>query len=33
MKLLSRHVSAGEMSQVRQSMRKDLKFLFPDPDA
>lgn len=32
-KLLSRHVSAGEMSQVRQAMRKDLKFLFPDMDA
>jgi uncharacterized protein (DUF2267 family) len=29
-KLLNRHVSAGEMAQVRQSMRKDLRFLFPD---
>jgi uncharacterized protein (DUF2267 family) len=29
-KLLNRHVTSGEMSQVRQSMRKDLHFLFPD---
>jgi uncharacterized protein (DUF2267 family) len=29
-KLLNRHVSAGEMAQVRQSMRKDLRFLFPE---
>jgi uncharacterized protein (DUF2267 family) len=29
-KLLNRHVSGGEMAQVRQSMRKDLRFLFPD---
>jgi uncharacterized protein (DUF2267 family) len=29
-KLLNRHVSAGEMAQVRQSLRKDLRFLFPD---
>jgi uncharacterized protein (DUF2267 family) len=29
-KLLYRHVTAGEMTQVRQSMRKDLHFLFPD---
>ncbi len=29
-KLLNRHVSPGEMSQIRQAMRKDLRFLFPD---
>ena len=29
-KLLNRHVSAGQMAQVRQSLRKDLRFLFPD---
>jgi uncharacterized protein (DUF2267 family) len=29
-KLLNRHVSNGQMAQVRQSLRKDLRFLFPD---
>jgi uncharacterized protein (DUF2267 family) len=29
-KLLYRHVSGGQMAQVRQSLRKDLRFLFPD---
>ena len=29
-KLLYRHVTSGEMTQVRRSMRKDLHFLFPD---
>jgi len=30
-KLLNRRVSAGEMAHVRQAMRKDLRFLFPEP--
>jgi uncharacterized protein (DUF2267 family) len=29
-RLLNKHVSAGEMAQVRQSLRKGLRFLFPD---
>lgn len=29
-KLLNRHISAGEMADVRQAMRKDLRFLFPE---
>lgn len=29
-KLLKRHVSAGEMADIRQAMRKDLRFLFPE---
>lgn len=29
-KLLTRHVSAGEMADVRQAMRAELRFLFPE---
>src|SRR5690606_29055482 len=29
-KLLNRHVTAGEMGHVRQSMRKDLRTIFPE---
>jgi uncharacterized protein (DUF2267 family) len=29
-RLLGRHVSPGEMSDVRQAMRKDIRFLFPE---
>lgn len=29
-RLLNKHVTPGEMAQVRQSMRKGLRFLFPD---